>query len=170
MKLGFGVNLLESCFFTLEAGPIVLESLFLTLEAGPDLWGFKGRILLKINFLGLISATFEFSRQNDKQFLAKIDISACQTWLKQIFCTFEIVKIPSFWIWGTSKHAIFSYFGIVFLAGKFKCGQNHYDVWKKRTFNIVRTNCVIPFLAAKCKSVGHFLFLISIDPEWICSR
>ena len=96
MKLGFGVNLLESCFFTLDAGPIVLESLFLTLEAGPDLWGFKGRILLKINFLGLISAIFEFSRQNDKQSSLKIDISAGQIWQKLKFYTFETVENPSF--------------------------------------------------------------------------
>ena len=37
------------------------------------------------------------------------------------------------------KRAIFSYSGIMFLAGKFKCGQNHkreFDFWKKRTFVI----------------------------------
>ena len=85
----------------------------------------KGEKVLKVNFLRQTSTTFEFSRQNDMQFLAKIDISACQIWLKRRFCTFEIVKIPSFWIWGTLKRAIFSYSGIVFLAEKFKCGQNH---------------------------------------------
>ena len=59
---------------------------------------FKGEKVLKVNFLRRTLTTFEFSRQNDTQFLAKIDISACQNWLKLRFGMFEIVEIPSFWI------------------------------------------------------------------------
>ena len=86
---------------------------------------FKGRNFLKVKLFGLISTTFEFSRQNDMHFSLKIDVSDGQIWLKLRFCTLEIVKNPSFDIWGTLKGVIFSYFGIMFLAGKFKCGQNH---------------------------------------------
>ena len=58
----------------------------------------KGEKILKVNFLRRTSTTFEFSRQNDMQFLAEIDISACQIGLKLRFCTFEIVEILSLWI------------------------------------------------------------------------
>ena len=56
----------------------------------------KGEMFLKVDFFGVISTTFEFSRQNDIQFFAEIDISACQIWLKMKFCLFEVVKKPSF--------------------------------------------------------------------------
>ena len=40
----------------------------------------------------LISTIFEVSRQNHMPFFTKIDISACQIWLKMKFCTLEIVE------------------------------------------------------------------------------
>ena len=65
---------------------------------------FKGEFFLKVNFRGLISTTFEFSRQNDMQIFTEIDVSACQIWLKLRFYAFEIVEIL---ILDTVKRAIF---------------------------------------------------------------
>ena len=80
-------------FETFDRGTIFLTHFAMVINAI-----FKGEKVLKVNFLRRILPTFEFSRQNDMPFLAKIDISACQIWLKLKFCTFEIVQIPSFWI------------------------------------------------------------------------
>ena len=62
------------------------------------------------------------------QFLANVDIAVCQIWLKLRFCMFEIVEIPSFWISDTLKRAIFSYFGIMFLAGNSNVVQITKDI------------------------------------------
>jgi len=51
----------------------------------PTLVVCKGRIFLKVIFFGLISTTFEFSRQKDMPFFTKIDILPCQIWLKMKF-------------------------------------------------------------------------------------
>ena len=72
---------------------IVICQWFNTREA---LKNCKGTILLKVNFIGPISITFEFSRQNDMHFSLKIDVSIGQIWLKLTFCTLEIVKNTSF--------------------------------------------------------------------------
>ena len=87
--------------------------------------GCKGGIFLKVKFFGLISTTFEFSRQKDMPFFNKIDILAGQIWLKLKFCLFQIVENPSFYIWGALKRAIFKKFWCLLFGGKFKCGRNH---------------------------------------------
>jgi len=50
-----------------------------------------GGIFLKVSFFGLISTTFEFSRQNDMYFFTKIDFTACEIPLKVKFRLFEWV-------------------------------------------------------------------------------
>ena len=56
----------------------------------------KSEKVLKVHFLRRTSTIFEFSRQNEMQCLVKVDISACQIWLKLRFCIFDIVAILSF--------------------------------------------------------------------------
>ena len=58
--------------------------------------GISGIFFKKLNFKGLISTKFEFSRHAVKQFLTKIEISASQIWLKAKFCQFKIVENPPF--------------------------------------------------------------------------
>ena len=68
-------------------------------------------------------------------FFTKIDISACQIWLKLGFCSFEIIENSSNWIWDTLKCAIFQKFGVHILAGNFECGQNYKRLWLlKKTY------------------------------------
>ena len=51
----------------------------------------KGGIFKKSFFFGPDFNHIWISRQNDLQFSLRIDISACQIWLKLKFCLFEIV-------------------------------------------------------------------------------